>query len=224
MYLLDLSDPEKSSKNFGMIQMTFDRKVDFLVWILAASGIRFSPFDSHVNAVSSEEYSITLNEWLSWLNKTIADNDPRWSCQVEDIEAKAQTQIEDYKKLFPEEQTQNLDWASIRAFLITRLTWSNEQYKQVVREYSSHESKNEFIQDSRLSKMWELYQSSLQPNPHIEELLNISTKYPSDGSNLIRKIYLVNYPKLVKYSINISTIIGVPKHQAFNIQSVVDQI
>lgn len=222
MYLVDLSHPEKANEKLGVTQIIFDQKVDFFIWILIVLGMNFSPFDYHINHLNQN--SITIEEWISWLKETIADKDPRWLYKIEDVEAQAQVEIEKYQKLFPIEQTENLDWTSIRANIVARLTWLNEQYRQVSQEYSPHKSKHEFLQDSRLIKMWEVYQSIPKSNHNIEELLNTPTNYLPRGSDSVRKIYLVNYPKLVEYSINISTIIGVPKDPDFSIQLVVDKI
>ncbi|MBN4003570.1 hypothetical protein [Nostoc sp. LPT] len=223
MYFKDLSDPEKHSNKFGMIQLDFSRKVDFLISILAKSGIRFSPFDYHTPQVTG--YLITLDEWRSWLSQTLVKNDPRWLWRVDDIELKADSRIQMHQNFLHQLgiQESNLNWANIRAYFIKEITWLDEQYRQVVQEYSTPEIEEEWMQDKRISQDWEVYLRTNHSNPNIEELLT-AIKHPEGGINSVHKAYFVNYPIFVKCSIGLNTIIGVPKEPDFNIQSVIDEI
>lgn len=224
MYLKDLSDLEKHSNKFGMIQLDFSRKVDFLISLLAKSGIRFSPFDYHTPQVTS--YSITLDEWCDWLHQTLIKSDPRWYWRVDDIELKADSQIQsnqNFIRMLEVAPTENLNWANIRAYYIKEITWLDDQYRQVVQEYSTPEIEEEWMQDERISQDWEVYLRTNHSNPNIEALLT-SIKHPDGGIDSIHTLYFVNYPVFVEYSIGINTIIGVPREPAFNIQSVIDEI
>jgi hypothetical protein len=225
--VIDLSHPEKNSNKFGSIQIDFSRKVDFLISLLAKSGIQFSPFDCDVSQVNSEEDLITLDEWRSWLNQTLAKGDPRWYWRVDDIASKAQKKIDSYHQMFPPEQIKNLDWEAIRALYVRRITWFDKQYRQVAHEYSTSQMNDRvesWMQDTRAIRMWEDYQSSLKFNPNIDELLHTPTNYTSGEISSIHKVYLVNYPEVVLSTIGINTIIGVPKETGFNIQLVIDKI
>lgn len=222
--ILYLSHLEKSSTKFGSIQLDFSRKVDFLFSLLAQSGIRLSPFDSHVSPITID--SITLDEWRSWLNQTIAKNDPRWYWRVDDIASSAQMEIDSCRQMIPPEHLENLDWSAIRAMYINRTTWLDEQYRQVAQEYSTPQMdgiEESWMEDTRISEAWEVYLRTNHSNPNIEALLT-SIKHPDGGIDSIHNIYFVNYPVFVEYSIGINTIIGVPREPAFNIQSVIDEI
>ncbi|MDZ8227875.1 MULTISPECIES: hypothetical protein [unclassified Nostoc] len=237
--VLNLSHPEKNSNKFGVIQFDFSRKVDFLISLLAKTDIRFSPFDYHVPQVTS--YLITLDEWRSWLNQTLAKDDPRWYWRVDDIVSEAQKEVDDCRQMFsPElienddcrqmfspELIENLDWSAIREIYVKRITWFDQQYRQVAQEYSTPLQdgiEEEWMQDTRIIEAWEVYQSTLKRNPNIHELLHTPTNYPSGEIDSIYKVYFVNYPEVVKCSIGINTIIGIPKEAGFNIQSVIDEI
>ena len=225
MYLADLSDPEKQSNKFGVIQFDFSRKVDFLISLLAKTGIRFSPFDYHVRQVTS--YLITLDEWRSWLNQTLAKGDPRWYWQVDDIASEAQKKIDSCREMFPPEIIKNLDLEAIRAMYVKRIIWFDEQYRQVAQEYSTlemNEIKESWMQDTRIIEAWEVCQNTFKRNPNIHELLHTPTNYPSGETDSIHKVYFVNYPEVVQCKIGINTIIGVPKESGFDIQLVIDKI
>jgi hypothetical protein len=222
--VLDLSHPEKNSTKFGMVQLDFSRKVDFLISLLALAGLRFSPFDCHVSPVTID--SITLDEWRSWLNQTIAKSDPRWYWRVDDIASSVQMQIDTCRQMIPPEHLENLDWSAIRAMYINRTTWLDEQYRQVAQEYSTpqmDEIEESWMEDTRISQAWEVYLRTNHSNPNIEALLT-SIKHPEGGIDSIHTLYFVNYPVFVKCSIGLNTIIGVPKEPGFNIQLVIDKI
>lgn len=223
--VLDLSHPEKNSNKFGVIQFDFSRKVDFLISLLAKSRLRFTPFDYDPSQI--KEYSITLDEWRSWLLATLAKNDPRWHYRCDDIASTAQMEIDSSRRMMPPDLIENLDWEAIRAIHVKRITWLDEQYRQVAQEYSTPLPggiEEEWLQDSRIIEAWEVYQSTLKRNPNIQELLNTPTNYPSGEIDSIYEVYFVNYPVFVKCSIGINTIIGVPREPGFNIQSVIDEI
>lgn len=224
MYLKDLSDLEKHSNKFGMIQLDFSRKVDFLISLLAKSGIRFSPFDYYAPQVTSD--LITLDEWHSWLNQTLVKNDPRWYWRVDDIESEANSKIQqqqNFIRMLEVAPTENLNWANIRAYFVKSITWLDEQYRQVVKEYSTPEIEEEWMLDLRISQDWEVYLRTNHSNPNIEALLT-SIKHPEGGIDSIHTLYFVNYPVFVKCSIGVNTIIGIPREPGFNIQSVIDEI
>ena len=223
MYFADLSDPEKHSNKFGMIQLSSSYKVDFLISLLAKTGIGFSPFDYHTPQVTG--YLITLDEWRDWLNQTLVKNDPRWLWRIDNIESEANSKIQlhqNFQNLLGISQ-ENLNWANIRAYFIKEITWLDDQYRQVVQQYSTPEIEESWIQDGRISQDFELYLKTNHSNPNIEALL-ASIKHPDSGINSVHKTYFVNYPIFVKCSIGLNTIIGVPREPEFNIQSVIDEI
>ena len=223
--VLDLSHPEKNSNKFGVIQFNFSRKVDFLISLLASSSLRFTPFDYEHHQV--KEYSITLDEWRDWLLATLAKNDPRWYYRCDDIVSKAQKQIDSSRQTFPPELIKNLDWSAIREIYVKRITWFDQQFQQLVQEYSTpdmNQIEEAWMQDERISQDWEVSLRTIRPNQNIEKLMNAPTNYPSGEIDSIYKVYFVNYPVFVKCSISINTIIGVPGEADFNIQSVINEI
>lgn len=237
--VLDLSHPEKNSNKFGMVDFDFSRKVNFLISLLAKSGLRFTPFDYHAPQVTS--YLITLDEWRDWLNQTLAKDDPRWYWRVDDIASVAQKEVDncrqmfsselikndDCSQMFSPELIENLDWSAIREIYVKRITWSDQQYRQVAQEYSTSDMntiEEEWMPDQRISQDWEVSLRTIRPNQNIEKLLNRPASYLSGEIDLMYKIYFVNYPVFVKHTIGINTIIGVPQEPEFNIQSVIDEI
>ncbi len=226
MYLKDLSDPEKNSNKLGIIQFDFSRKVDFLISLLAKSGIGFSPFNHDVPQATT--YLITLDEWRDWFNQTLAKSDPRWYWRVDDIEGKALEQIQQDKMFQKMVGIQEpLNWSAIHTMYVKRITWFDEQYRQVAQEYSTpdmNQIEESWMQDTRISQDWEVSLRTIKPNPNIQALMNTPTNYPSGEIDSIYKVYFVNYPAFVKYTIGINTIIGVPGEAGFNIQSVIDEI
>lgn len=223
MYLKDLSDLKKHNNKFGVIQLDFNRKVDFLISLLAFADVRFPPFDYHYQI---KKYSVTLDEWRDWLNQTLIKNDPRWPWKVDNIELKADSRIQrdqDFLRMLKIAPAENLNWANIRAYYIKEITWFDNQYRQVVQEYSTRGTQEEWIQDKRISQDWEIFQTINHSNPNIEVLLT-SIKHPKGGINSAHLVYFVNYPVFVKCSIGLNTIIGVPKEPDFDIQSIIDEI
>jgi hypothetical protein len=239
MYLQNLSPLSHVQKQFGFIELSFNEQIDFAIWILIESSTKFSPFDLHSVKTSLQKPLINPEQWHEWLTNLVAVFDPRWLCQVEDINREVESELSQYQSFIKNYSLNSttipeLDWVAIRNNIEQRCAWKQLQYTQAIQEYGQQlkvgSSPIYYWKHNReieiwLSKMWNLHQKKRYQNMNINQFMELTKNVSYPSLDTIKKIYLVNYPAFVQYQVSsTTTIIGISQSQEIEIQPFLQQL
>lgn len=217
----------------GHIRIGSSSLIDFAFWLLVKDGLHVPPFDKHtLGNQELQNLGMNAQSWLNWLKLILIRHDNRPSWHVADTNTVAQEKIQSLQEILEaNNQIHNIDcnqqWSdNYQQVYLQELKQQEQEYQTALSDYQGLNL--EFIRKSnppqlwkdgqavqtRLTRLWDEYQSLKYSNRFISEILqtpslwNIELNPPT---NNYREIYLVDYPDEVEMFIEpIFCIVTVP--------------
>jgi hypothetical protein len=181
---------------------------------------------------SHQHFIINFEQWNKWLTNLVAVFDPRWLCQVENLNNEIESELGQYQSLVKNYSGDGTDippfnWVAIRENIEQRLAWKQLQYAKAIQEYGQRLAESlspvtywKYHDETKvwLLQMWNLYKNIPSTNSNIMQLSENLTYCKQDN---IKKLYLVNYPSVIQCQVSsTTTIIGIPQSQEIDIESI----
>ncbi|MCC5640026.1 hypothetical protein LC593_30195 [Nostoc sp. CHAB 5844] len=207
-----------SSQQPWALNISFNSRIDFCVWVLLNCGVQIPPFKHH-NSVHQSLLSLSLDaaSWYTWLLLVVATQDGRLNWHIPDIEAEVSRQTERTKQLMQQYWSHLVQNNEIsdpsRIFdsqapqLNQYLHWQEEQYQQALKSIGSSSKDalpamiypGEQQVKEQLESLWSVYQATPKDTNRLEDLDIIGSFYQELKQQFSSKlstlrVYLVHYP------------------------------
>jgi hypothetical protein len=205
-----------SSEQPWALNISFNSRIDFCVWVLVNSGVQIPPFNHH-SSIHESLLSLDTASWYSWLLLVVATQDGRLNWHIPDIEAEVSRQTERTRQLMQQYWSHLAPDNGIsdpsRIFdsqapqLHQFLHWQEQQYQQALNTVGSFSKDslpamlwpNEQKVQEQLESLWSIYQATPKDTNRLEDLEIVDTFYQELKQQFSSKlstlrVYLVHYP------------------------------
>lgn len=217
MYYLEM--PASRAQQIPLnLYLSFNRDLDFCVWVLTIDGLQVPPFDQHGTGNGClRKLGLTAAQWREWVSRVVCWNDPRlvWCDGTADLNVTSQIEWNDQ--------------SAVESFEATHDQYVQEQYQAAVTLLPDDLS---LLQSGaaldlwngseamryQLNELWREYERQHQESstmdlilqqdyhPLLAQLQGLQPKLP------ILDLYVVHYAAMVSYPISpVAGVISIPE-------------